>query len=356
MTEPSEHTFPASHALQLMALVERFGVRGADLLEGTGLSANTLDDPHARISSSTLIDLSERARRLTGEPGIGLYLGQHKRLTMYGFLGFAVMHASTLREALELFVRYSATVSTALTLTFVVQKDSATLAIDEHVDLGTAHDIGVFSLAVGMRSIASTLTGREAGPIRCTLPIARPAYYQRLSHLLPDAHFGGSRITFQFDAASLALPLRSPDRAALRLAQEACERELSKVEAVGDVSRQVRGLFATRRGFLGIEQAARSLGLSTRTLKRRLTAEGVTYSALVERERHIRAIAMLSSGELSLEAIAQELDYSTFANFARAFRRWTGESPAQHRRRARGPRPSEVVRLDALRSPSSRLG
>jgi AraC-like DNA-binding protein len=356
MTDPSAHSFPASHALQLMALVERFGVPGTDLLEGTGLSASTLDDPHARISSAMLVNLSERARQVTGEPGIGLYLGQHKRLTMYGFLGFAVMHASTLREAMQLFVRYSATVSTAVTLTFVEQKDTATLAIDEHIDLGTAHDIGVFSLAVGLRSISTTLTGRESGPMRCTLPIARPAYYQRLSHLLPDAHFGGSRLTFQFDAATLALPLRSPDRAALRLAQEACERELSKIEAVGDVSRQVRRLFATRRGFLGIEQAARSLGLSTRTLKRRLTAEGVTYSALVERERHIRAIAMLSSCELTLEAVAQELDYSTFANFARAFRRWTGESPAQHRRRARGARPSEVVQRDLHQSAARQLG
>jgi len=96
------HTLPAAQALQLVELLKRWPVEPAQLLEGFGLSEQALEDPQARLSLPTMNALLERARALTGEPGLGFYLGLQKRLSMYGFLGFATMNATTVREALEL--------------------------------------------------------------------------------------------------------------------------------------------------------------------------------------------------------------------------------------------------------------
>jgi AraC-like DNA-binding protein len=341
------HSFPASHALQLVTLVRRWNVAAEELLDGLALTEAELEAPHARISVELLCAISERARTLTAEPGIGFYLGMQKRLAMYGYLGFATMSAATLREAIELAVRYAPTVSTAISFALHVAGDTATIVIEEHVDLGSTHDIGVFSLLVGMRQLTSVmidqraderLIKRQFGQIVSDIPLAKPAYFERFAHLLPGVRFEQPELRIQFDAAALAIPLIAPDRAALRLARDTCERQLAELGFERQLPTRVGRLAIGPEGPRTIDQIAHMLHVSARTLKRKLAAEGVTFSALIDRERHERALGLLRSSELTLEVVAQRLHYSSMANFARAFRRWAGETPAQHRRRQRAGR------------------
>jgi AraC-like DNA-binding protein len=81
-----------------------------------------------------------------------------------------------------------------------------------------------------------------------------------------------------------------------------------------------------------LDEVARALGLSARTLKRKLASVGVSYSELVDRERHALALRLLQTKRLTLEEIAQRLHYSSMTNFARAFRRWTGATPGHYRK------------------------
>ena len=330
-----DHTFPAAHALQLVTLVRRWGITPEDLLGELGLRESDLEAPDARISPATLCDVSERARMLTQEPGIGFYLGLQKRLSMYGYLGFAEMHAATVRESIELAVRYTPAVTTALSMELAVEGDRATILVREHVDLGSAHDIAIFSLLVGMRHLTTDMTGRPPGRVMVEIPIAKPDYFERFEHLLPNARFDRPDIRLQFSARGLDVPLVTPDRAALRLASEACERQLVELGFDRTLPARVRRLLTGAEAFPSIGEVARTLHLSTRTLKRKLSAEGVTFSELLDAERRNRAYQLLRSTDLSLKEIAQRLDYSTLPNFARAFRRWTGKTPAAYRKQPR---------------------
>lgn len=87
----------------------------------------------------------------------------------------------------------------------------------------------------------------------------------------------------------------------------------------------------TKAGCPGIEAAARELGMSCSTLKRRLNDMGVTYSALIEESRFRLAKEMLEIPTIPLKQIAHDLGYSHRANFDRAFKRWSGVSPRQYR-------------------------
>jgi len=88
-----------------------------------------------------------------------------------------------------------------------------------------------------------------------------------------------------------------------------------------------------RRGrWLTISQAADLAGVSVRTLQRRLAAEGLAFSELVEEVRAELAGEMLNDTDLSLNEVAKELGYSTLSNFSRAFQRWTGKRPSEFRR------------------------
>jgi AraC-like DNA-binding protein len=82
---------------------------------------------------------------------------------------------------------------------------------------------------------------------------------------------------------------------------------------------------------LSLEYFANALGVSTRTLKRQLAAEGASFSTLVDEERRARATYLLGSPEISLKDIADRLGYANLANFTRAFARWTGQTPTAYR-------------------------
>jgi AraC-like DNA-binding protein len=88
---------------------------------------------------------------------------------------------------------------------------------------------------------------------------------------------------------------------------------------------------------VSLDETARALGLSSRTLKRRLADEGTDFSTILDDQRRQRALLLLRSADLSVEDVAARVGYSDVANFTRAFRRWAGTTPTAYRRARRAP-------------------
>lgn len=329
-----EHGIPAVHALHLADLVRRWGIAKKDLLRGI-VAEEQLGDPDAVLAVSVVKELVERARTLTGEPAIGVHLGMQMRISAHGYLGFAAMASSRLRDALELASRFAPTRTSALELELVVERDEASLVIHERADFGTARDVVLVALLVGIWQIGNAVTGRELGG-SADFAFPAPGYAARLGAMAPLARFGMPANRLVFDPAMLDLPLTMADPVALQLAREQCERALDALGQARIVAR-VRALLMRRdRGFRSLEDVAAELSLSARTLKRRLADQGVAFSTLLEEARRDRALLLLRSPDLSLDEIADRLGYSDVANFGRAFRRWTGSTPAAHRKQSLG--------------------
>ncbi len=345
VTSTAKHSVPAAYAEQLVQLVRRWGVTAQDLLSDAGLSETDLHDPQSRLPLEMFGALIERARTLTGEPGLGFYLGLQKRVSMYGYLGFAAMSAGSLREALELFIRFTPALTTSISLGLQVEGRVASLVVREHADLGSSRDVALTSLMVGMRQIGRALTGRELEGDRADVALVEPPYFHRFKHLMPNTRFGQPVSQVVFDASYLDFPLVHADRAALRLAREQCERALDALGYDGDLVERTRRAIAgsDADGFRSLEQVAAHLAVSPRTLKRKLAALGTSFSGLLEGERRERALLMLQSQRVSLDEVAERLGYSGLSHFVRAFHRWTGSTPAVYRRARVGGAPS--VRL-----------
>jgi AraC-like DNA-binding protein len=343
------YSVPAAYADQLVQLVRRWDVSAEEMLSAVGLSESEVQEPHGRLPIETFAALIERARTLTGEPGLGFYLGLQKRISMYGYLGFAAMSAGSLREALEMFVRFTPTLTTSISLRLHVEGRLASLIIEEHFDLGSARDVALINLVVGMRGIGRALTGRHLEGDHADIAIAEPPYLHRFKHLVPHTRWGQPVTRVVFDAAYLELPLAQGDRVAVKLAREQCERALDALGYDGDFVERVRRAIANGEnapGFRSLEGVAASLAVSPCTLKRRLAAEGISFSSLLDRERREKALLLLESPRLSLDQVAQRLGYSTVPNFVRAFHRWTGGTPAAYRRGRRASPPSaRAIRL-----------
>ncbi|MCC6994067.1 MAG: AraC family transcriptional regulator [Deltaproteobacteria bacterium] len=351
MVTDAQHSIPAVHALHLVELVRRWEVSPEELLAPLGLRLEALADPGARMPVRVVEALVGQARRLTGEPGLGFFLGLQMRVSSHGYLGFAAMTSATVRDALEIAVRFAPTRTGALTLRLAVEGARAALVMEENADFGTARDVVVLSLLVGVWQIGRALTGHElAGS--ADVRGAEPPYFSRFRHVLPGVvRFGQPVHQLVFDAAVLDLPLNMADPAAQRLAREQCERELLALGAGAGITAAVRRALADpgggggtagaggtggAGGFRGLDEVARALAMSPRTLKRRLSEAGASFSELLDEQRRDRALLLLRDGALTLDAIAERLGYSDVANFTRAFRRWTGKTPGALRRGTSG--------------------
>ena len=328
-------TLPAVHAIHLADLVTAAGIAQDELFGPLGLDRAALGVPGTQLAVAVVVQLFERARALTRNPGIGIQLGLQMRASAHGYLGFAAMTASTLREALETATRFVPTRTNALSLSLHVSGPTASLVIEERADFGPARDAILFALAVGIWQIGDALTGRElTGAADFAFP--RPAYVEQVTGLRQSLRFAQPVTQLIFDASALSLPLTMSDPVSRQLAYSELERSLEELGADQEILGRVRGAVERATGgFRSLEEVASGLHVSTRTLKRRLAAQGVTYSDVLEEQRREKALLLLRSPSLSLDEIAEQLGYSDTSNFRRAFRRWTGVSPAAYRKTAR---------------------
>ena len=122
------------------------------------------------------------------------------------------------------------------------------------------------------------------------------------------------------------------DPVAAQLAVEQCERELALFDKHDDLAAQVRAILSQTQGqYLHLEAVAERLFMSSRTLKRRLQQVGLGYQQLLDEARKRDAIKLIQNTHLTIEQIAQHLGYTDAANFTRAFKKWTGDTPSRYR-------------------------
>lgn len=328
MARKEEPTFPVVHALDLALALRGLGVDTASLFDGL-VDAAVLSDPDARLGLSVVEKLLARARSISGQEALGFLLGLQMQVPAHGYLGFAAMTAPTARHALELAVKFAPTRTNALRLSLEVH-EQAFLYMDELLDLGSVRDTVFVALAVGIWRIGETLTGTPLVG-RAEFAFAEPSYMGE-QHGPLSARFNQPRNCLVFDPGYLDLPLTTAHASASQLAQEQCERALAELNQPQLISR-VREAMLTRDGeFHDLAGVAKTLGVSERTLKRKLQAEGAAFSEISDSVRCDHARTLLRDPKLSIDEVAERTGYADTSNFTRAFRRWTGKTPAAFRR------------------------
>lgn len=332
---------PAAYLRDVVELVKRWRVSPEELLAGLPLSPAALADPATRVPIVVCGEIVARAHRMTGEPALALYLGMQMRLSSHGFLGFAAMTSGTLAEAIALAVRFASTRTDLLSLEHYVEGDEASLVFTPGARLparGPFHEFVVIALAVGLWQIAEVVTGKQlAASARLECTFAAPAYLAKLP-LADRARFAAPVDRLVFPAALLGTPLVGADPIATQLARAECERELAAIAHAG-LGERVRAAIdaaVVAERAPSLPAVAKALGVSPRTLKRQLAARpqgATTFSELVADVRRQRALLLLGNPALSIGEVAHKLGYTELPNFTRAFRRWTGVTPAAYRSR-----------------------
>jgi AraC-like DNA-binding protein len=195
-------------------------------------------------------------------------------------------------------------------------------------------------LALGRRG-----TDGQMAPLR--LELTRPAKNRELleSHFGCRVRFKADRNALIFRKADLDRPFVTQNEELLKAIGAQLEAELQERNAEAGVGEQVK--HALKHSMAGkrptLQQVARELCMSARTLQRRLTDADITFQQLVEGTRRELAHHYLKHSTIELNEAAFLLGYEDANSFFRAFQAWEGTSPGEWRTRHRSPEPVAIA-------------
>ena len=341
---------PSIPIAYLQLLVEMLGERGItveQLLADQPLDPALLRDNQARMSPAQWTRLVLRALTLTGDPGLGYAYGLRMRPTVHGVLGYAAMSSATLRQAQEISARYNRLRQAGFTFDFYEDADYGYLALTPRQPIPVARAFFIENILLGLAGATAVLLGRplaELPDLEIWFDTPEPPYYAAWRTRLPRVRFGQRANLLRLPAHYLTLRPVLADPMASQQAIALCEQELALAAGQeSDITAQVRAILkpSEHGGYPRPADVCAALALSSRTLKRRLQQQGTSYLLLLEEARQQDARHLLAHSPMPVRDIAARLGYDNPANFTRAFRRWTGETPRDYRARWRARWPAK---------------
>jgi len=340
-TNKNSHTIPGTYVLMVLDAIQSMQLPEAELrsvLQQQGINLNTLTTPNFRVSLEAFNELLKFILKYKNPYQFAAYVGTQMKLSSHGFIGFAAMTASNVREALDIAIRYVPLILNGVQFRLETSEENAYFFVDDTLELEPLRQLLIIALGYGLLTMGEAITGKKLFG-NADVDFAPPSDLQNYESFLPAIiRFNQPFNRICFSAAYLDLPLIMADPIAVQLAREQCERELAALGRDHSFLQRARNaLFNEKKGFLSAEQLAQELHVSSRTLKRQLALQNTTYSELLEDARCKKAILLLEQPHLSIEEIAEKLGYSDVANFSRAFKRWTGRSPNAYRKSRNTP-------------------
>lgn len=328
-TPPSEATVATGY---LHALFDHLRGRGTDPLVLLPDARDALADRSARISEARAAGWFRCAAATLGDDALGLHVGERIRPGHYGVLGYMAMACTTLGEALARQQRYQTLVLSIPAANMQVDGEIVTCAWNPGTD-ASFRQLADFNFAA-LLTYMRWLTDQPLPPRAVEMTYPRPRDVREHARVFGcEPRFGSDAYRIAFPLQWLALPLVQADPALRALMDRAAESQLRSLDGGDAWTSRVRRMVESRLGHdaVALDAIASSLGVPARTLQRRLGDEGASFAALVDDVREARARELLGDAALDLTDVTFLLGFSEHSAFARAFKRWTGQSPQAFR-------------------------
>jgi AraC-like DNA-binding protein len=334
--------------LLVRGIAAEFRLRGLDgeaWLRDAGVDHGTLSDVRAGLTADSWNRLLRRGMQLLRDPGLGLTLGFGHAEGMLQLLGYMLLSSQTLLEAFEICQRYSTLIVDDLRVE-LVQSDARThfrfsfhpASSPESRRFGEDL-VAALALRIAKHHVPKLLVSE----LRLRQP--EPSYRKRF-----EEHFG-SKVRFGCEHNELVLPTSAMQQ----VQPHADPRMLASLAGSADrflrdrpapsFANRVRLLLSqmTDQPELEAKDVATKLGMSERMLRRRLQPEGVSLRELIDESRMRAACQGLTLPNTSIKDVAERLGYSEPSAFHRAFKRWTGTTPADYQRMNERPKSPSIL-------------
>ena len=325
----------ANYASVILRLCETRGITMSQLVVGTNIDPEIFTSSTASISGSQFVQLVQNAYSLYDDPAFGVHSGKHITISTHGMVGFTLMTSSNLKEALDVILRYYRTVFSIMTFDLTEREGMAVLAFDVPYKVGNIKPAMIEGFLVGFGSVINYVLEGFEFSAKIRLQVQEQPYHQVLNELYDsEVEYGSDVNEICFDSSLLALRMAAADPQTTQLAREQCEHLKRLADAKETFSQQVRDkLFAHKKRLPKLDEIAKLFNMHPRTFGRYLNKDNTSYQELLDEVREVLAMEYLAKPNMLVEDIACSLNFNDTSSFYRAFKRWTGMTPSDQRKK-----------------------
>ncbi len=320
--------------------VRQLGQDPLPLLSAYGLDAAHLGEARARLSIPRYMRLGHAAIQLTGEPALGLRMGQLSRLNQSGLAGVTAAQAPTVREAARALIRFEPLYASNYRGHSSFQEDTrgAWLRFYSISPYNAYNRFVVDSVLTGWAQQLGTLAGQQLAVEKVQIEFPPPDYASAYAEAFDGpVEFGAARNQLRLNQQ--ALNLRNPAHcpSTWRHLLAICEAELEQRTRTRSLREQITQLLGPllHGHEPDLQEVATRLQLPSWTLRRKLAEEGTQFRSILNETRRDLAMAYIRDTELAFGEIAYLLGFSSAEAFQRAFKRWNRQTPGEYRRAQR---------------------
>ncbi|MEO1243847.1 MAG: AraC family transcriptional regulator [Pseudomonadota bacterium] len=310
------------------------GCDPAPLKEILDSGSEPFENVARRFSNETVIAMMHKAEALTGDSTIGLAAGRDFRPSTFLDIGLALISSATLREALAINEKYQALTQQLGKTHFSVSADKAVISWRPYIDDAERMRPITEAVFAGYAVFGRWLTWLYDKEIA-----GMYFRHRRTAHAAESDDLFGCEVTYgarldemHLDPALADMPLPNANKDLLDVLCARLDRQLKELQAPMTAQTEtyhcVQAMLAD--GSLSLSRVAKALGTSERTLRRRLSMEGVSFRTVVEAARKEACEVYIRERKKSIAEIAQAVGYSEQSAFTRAFRNWYGAPPSEY--------------------------
>lgn len=327
-------TVQAKAAEKIVKAVVARGITAESLYQSVNFDPTVLEDPDTRMPFVQLVAMYEKAAELTGDDDFGLHIGESVDLSAFDVVGYCALNSSTLGAAFARVARYHSIWTDGALFTLESENETSAVVYSyvERPNSETRQDTEMTLATV--TTLCRRIATPDFGPTLVEFQHAAPAdlsEHQRLFNCPMNFNTHANRLSFP--SSFLSLPIAKADASLCALLDRHAEELLVKYPPRDSLIDQVRNVIAEefRGGEASLERVADRLGLTPRTLQRKLQEVGTSYNDVLDQLRRQLAMRYLREPRMAICEVAYLLGFSESSSFHRAFKRWTGLTPKDFR-------------------------
>lgn len=312
--------------------VERAGIPAAALLRQARLPATLHVSDDAWVTTEQYFALWRALEELTGDPAIGLAMTVETDTSLHPPATMSAFFAKDFRDGLVRLARFKR-LCTPEELSLVEKGREAQVAVDWVHAIGQEPDAAADVTFAAILELGRRGTGRRIVPLRMEMTRRGPLTKTHKDYFGTPVVFDAPRNVLVLDADDLDRPFAGHNPELLAILTPALSNALGEIDAQSSLPEQVKIVLKRRlpSGKPDLSDIADVLGLSPRTLQRRIAEAGTSFRRLLEASRRELGRDMLANGVCATDEIAYLLGYQDTSSFYRAFHEWEGVTPSQWR-------------------------
>jgi len=321
----------------VLPLLEHLENRGFDpqaILDRAGIPRSAFEDTRTRLPKGKFEAIWQAASEATGDSAIALRVSTTVKATTLGIIGYLAAVSESRRNAFELVRDFTPVLWEDVECDLECDGEVAFIRCRTGSDPRRSRFTTEYAIGLTV-TMSRSLGARRSDPLEARFSYPAPAYadeYERILGLPVRFDAGEDGVVFPIAMMDSLNP--AADAALRQLLQRYAADQLATISANVRFSQRVRACVRSvlPLGSLTAEAVAARFGVSERTLRRRLREEGMSYQQILNDVRIELARYYLTKEKPGIAEVAQMLGFSDQSAFTKAFRRWTGQTPAHFMR------------------------